>query len=305
MGKFQEDDLKITVGIPSVGRASILHDTLVNLSHQTEQPAAILVSVADPSDLLPATADLPLVRVLHGPRGSAVQRNTILDNLESDDGLIAFFDDDVELDPDYLRNAVAFMSAHPEVAAFCGYALANGFEVGEIPRGDALRLLTGTPAPNPEWVRGREGLYGCNMVIRSSIARAVRFDNRLALYAMFEDVDFGERCRAYGQLVTYSGCRMVHLATRSGRSSPERFGYAQITNPAYLLRKGSVPRPYLIKLLRNVIVANLVGLVIVYRHQPRRARLRRIKGNLLALRDILLGGPRPERILQVVSSERV
>lgn len=291
--------MKITVGIPSVGRAAILHQTILGLGRQSLQPDAILIAVASPSDYLPETARLPLVQILMSDRGCARQRNTILRELSSEAGLIAFFDDDVELDPDYFRNAVKFMDSRPDVAAFTGLALADGFDAGEIPRDEALRILETSPPLREEWVRPRTGLYGCNMVIRAAVAKAVGFDDRLALYSISEDLDFGERCRAFGDIVSVSACRMVHLATRSGRGSPERFGYAQITTPLYLWRKGSVPRSYLSKMVRNVVLANLAGLIIVHRNKPRSARLLQLKGNLLAFSHFVTGGARPERITEI------
>jgi GT2 family glycosyltransferase len=289
----------MTVAIASVDRSRILHETVAGLLEQSVRADEILLCIASPEDCLPETAQLPTVRVIVGPRGLTLQRNRVLDAIDEAGGIVVFLDDDVELDPRYLENALRFMESNPNVAAFSGFAIADGFEAGEIARERAKRLIAEySPAPNRE-VREMTGLYGCNMAMRASIAQAVRFDERLRLYALFEDVDFGERMKKHGRVVSFPDCRLVHLAVRSGRISARRMGYAQIANPVYLLRKGSVNRTYLLILLRNVVLANLAGLLIAHRGKSRLQRMGQLAGNVRAILDLIRFGAQPERIAGV------
>jgi len=76
-------------------------------------------------------------------------------------------------------------------------------------------------------------------------------------------------------------------------------GYSQITNPLYLLRKRSANRGYLIKLLRNVILGNLVGLLVTHRGKSRLLRLGQLRGNIEAFVDFVRYGADPERISRI------
>jgi GT2 family glycosyltransferase len=288
--------MKTAIGIASLARPRILHDTVLCLLGQSLRADEILICVPSSMDCLDETGALPSVRVVHGERGLTLQRNCILDHLRPGTELIAFFDDDVELHHDYLKSSAEFLRENPTVVALSGITLADGEKTGEIPRSAARQLLEKWTAPAVANVTPRFGLYGCNMVIRASIAEAARFDERLHLYALFEDLDFGERCKVHGPVVSLPGCALVHLAARSGRISPQRYGFAQVMNPLYCWRKGSFSRKSLIRLLRNVILANLVGLVIVYKQKSRFERVRRLIGNLRAACEFCILGARPERV---------
>ena len=45
----------------------------------------------------------------------------------------------------------------------------------------------------PSVIRPTDSAYGCNMVVRYSTARKVRFDETLPLYAWLEDRDYSHR----------------------------------------------------------------------------------------------------------------
>ena len=79
------------------------------------------------------------------------------------------------------------------------------------------------------------------MSIRTSAIGALRFDERLPLYGWQEDIDFTSQLRASGRVVGLNTLNGVHLATKSGRISGMKFGYSQIANPVYLVRKGTMP----------------------------------------------------------------
>jgi hypothetical protein len=88
----------------------------------------------------------------------------------------------------------------------------------------------------------------------------------------------------------------VHLGVKSGRVSGVRFGYSQLANPVYLIRKGTVPASFLLELMGRNICANLVRSLWPEPHIDRRGRL---KGNLLAALHLIQGRIEPEYILKL------
>mgnify|MGYP001826870013 FL=1 len=122
------------------------------------------------------------------------------------------------------------------------------------------------------------------------------FDEDLPLYSWLEDVDFSRRMARYGTLVKSGAMRGVHLGTKTGRTPGVRLGYSQIANPVYLLRKGSMTARHVLEMTSRNMLSNLVHSV----RPPRYADFRgRLKGNLIALADLVRGRVSPDRILDL------
>ena len=102
------------------------------------------------------------------------------------------------------------------------------------------------------------GAYGCNMSIRASTIGEARFDERLALYGWQEDIDFTGRLRGAGAASSGAELLGVHLGVKAGRVSGVRFGYSQIVNPTYLIRKGSIPATFGLNLMARNVAANVL-----------------------------------------------
>jgi hypothetical protein len=117
-----------------------------------------------------------------------------------------------------------------------------------------------------------------------------------ARYVWQEDIDFSRCLLTYGRIVKNQELCGVHLGVRSGRTSDVRFGYSQVANPIYLVRKGSMSWGHVIGLICRNLTANLVRSFCPEAWIDRRGRL---KGNLLALVDALTGRVSPLRVLQI------
>ena len=102
---------------------------------------------------------------------------------------------------------------------------------------------------------------------------------RLPLSGWQEDIDFTCQLRRKGRVVALRSHIGVHLGVKSGRVSGERFGYSQVANPIYLIRKGSVPATFALELMMRNIFANLVKSLWP---EPYVDSWGRLKGNLLA-----------------------
>lgn len=274
--------------------------TLGQLKAQKKPPARILVCPADPGDCDPASVreGRGLIELVRGPRGLCAQRNAIIEAAHDADVLI-FFDDDFYPANDYVERVERLFEKHPDVVLATHWPILDGAPGPGIEHEDALRALErSSPIVGDSFVEPTYGGYGCNMSLRMGVLRAhkLRFDECLPLYGWLEDVDFSRRIAKYGQIVGDPSLRGVHLGTKSGRSSGVRLGYSQIANPVYMIRKGSMtPRYGLTHVARNV-AANVARFARPEQWVDRRGRL---KGNMLAVKDLILGRLDPEQILRM------
>lgn len=289
------------VVLASAGRPALLAEALRTCSAQRDVEFVGVVSVPDESSLPADRSPLTGWRVVTGVRGLAAQRNAGIDALNETDpdvDIVAFFDDDAVLRPDYLANAVRFLAEHPEVLGLTGRVLLDGATSGEIDRGVASAALARSAAEGEAggWRPTRE-LYGCNFVVRFSGAPDLRFDGRLPLYSWLEDHDFARRLMKLGSLAEVDDCVIVHRAAASGgRQSHMRLGYSQVMNPVYLHRKGSFPLWLAAQQVLRPVAKNLALSVAGSSASWRRERLR---GNGTAVRDVARRRITPERIVDL------
>lgn len=281
----------IAVIIATRGRPSILAETLASLDRQTLLPGQVILSASCAEDLPAAVPPSLPIEFLIGPAGSSVQRNAARSLLSQDAAIVFFFDDDIELAADYLEQVAQAFRSHPEIGLLGGELLANG----RVTRSEAKSLLAGAPVRELPALLPCGSLYGCNMCVRADIFRAVAFDENLRLYGWLEDLDWSVRAGRYGAIMSCPAARAVHLAANSGRVSGYRFGYAQVMNPYYLCKKGTVLNfgEVLGRHWFRSLLANIGGFASLDRHEDRWGRL---CGNLRAYWDICNGRSDPKRI---------
>ncbi|NNU55112.1 glycosyltransferase [Rhizobium indigoferae] len=286
--------LRMAVGIASAGRPSILRETIDYLTTLPDQPERLIVCVPAIDDAAGLTERLD-VEVIVGSRGLTSQRNRIIQAAADTDVLI-FLDDDFIPAATFLSRMAAVFAANPDVAIATGEVLADGILDGGLSMSNALQVLE-TAAEGAEQVTEVYNAYGCNMAVRLSpiLEHALAFDEQLPLYGWLEDVDFSRSIARYGRSVRVEGARGVHLGVRSGRQPGRRLGYSQVANPVYLIRKGTMSKGRAVAQIGRNILANTRGLLFNDRLIDRWGRL---KGNLLALSDLLVGRASPSRILE-------
>ena len=296
------DGMKITVAIATTGRPDIAGHALRDLARQTRLPDRIVISAAVPGDI--GETEIAPVRpeVLYGKRGLTVQRNAILDALRDED-IVLFLDDDFVMDAVYLAGLEDLFRARPDICIVTGNVLADGIGNAGLTLAQALRILDAHPA-RPG---GRGGAlvpvnngYGCNMAFRCAPIRAhgIRFDENLPLYGWLEDVDFSRRVAAHGGCVRAMALHGVHLGAKGGRTSGLRLGYSQVANPVYLFRRETMRRGHALRMICRNIAANAAKSL---RPEPWVDRRGRLRGNLLALADLVRGRIDPGRILTLGS----
>ena len=292
----------ISIAIISKGRPEILRQTLENVLQQSQPVTQIVVVVTCPQDI-PTGAFPSQIRFVTGPVGITVQRNAAFRHAPPETDYVAFFDDDMELKPNYLEEAAKFIIANPSVVAFSGHMLADG----GVTREEARALLS-APPPKEDYAGSFQSsgkhhiLYGCNMVIRRPLLDYEPFDENLSLYS-FDDYDISMRLKRYGVLGRFKGALGVHLKESSGRINEFRLGYSLIANAWYFIKKGSVHLPMPLALFRFWVVCVgqdiLLSLWKYLRRDTSQDWLQRVRGSLLAVRDIFQKKCSPQRIKEL------
>ena len=233
-----------------------------------------------------------------GKRGLAAQRNIAIKAARERCDIITFFDDDFIPADNYLELVREALEANPGWAVVFGEVIRDGVTTAGISWNEGVRLVADDARNvkcSPVAVE-HVGAYGCNMSIRTSAIGDVCFDERLVLSGWQEDIDFTSQLRRTGKVISLKTLRGVHLGVKSGRVSGVRFGYAQIANPVYLIRKRTMPLWFALKLMGRNVLANTVHSIRPESYIDRRGRLR---GNLLCLLHVAVGRDRPEFILEI------
>jgi hypothetical protein len=300
------------VVVATKGRPRETLRLLDHLQRQTLTPVFTVVAGADTSDLAgleghPSVSGERGVCVVSPRAGLTTQRNHGLGVLEQR-GLLAparerffcaFFDDDFRPADDWLAMA-AQRFERGGVVGLTGHVLADGVKKCGLSEDEAVAFLDGRRAPQPHWASGAHerdvgSTYGCNMAFVDGVVQSARFDENLPLYGWQEDRDYTGIASTRGRVIYFPLCRGVHLGVRAGRVSGFKFGYSQIANPVYLMRKGTVSFKPGFRLLSRALGANLVYSVAGPKHTDYPGRL---KGNLDALWDLMRRRSHPRNILR-------
>ena len=285
---------RIAVIIASFGRHDVVCETNRRLALQTRRPDRICISVTKSEDA-PAPENAGAAEIVLSPVGLCAQRNSGLDHVGRDADFVTFFDDDFVPAPDYLERLENYFTAHPDVAGVTGLVLADGVTGPGLSFADADCVLAKhSPAPLSDATKIQQrSLYGCNMSFRREAIEGLRFDETLPLYGWLEDVDFSVRAAHRGPVVKTDAVAGVHLGVKGGRSPGVRLGYSQIANPMYLRRKGTMTTAHAMTIMLRNLAANHAKTLAPEPYVDRRGR---VKGNWLAIRDVLSGNIEPGRI---------
>ena len=292
--------MQLVVIIPTFARKAVLGRTLAHLAGQTRLPELIVVAAPDESHVDTAVPCAVPCAYVFGARGSSAQRNAALDSEACRSADVAvFFDDDFVPAADYLANVVDALAQHPEWAGLTGTVVADGVKGPGLTFEAARAILdqtdTDAASRTSEQVT-RTGAYGCNMAFRLAEIGSHRFDERLPLYGWQEDTDFSCRVARGRPIMRLNSLRGVHLGVKQGRSSGVRFGYSQIVNPLYLVRKGTGTGSWAANLIVRNVLANVA---LSFRPEPHVDRVGRLKGNLIAAGHLLRGRCDPEFIMRL------
>lgn len=290
--------MKLAVIIPTLGRSEQVARLLGYLGGQTRLPDEVILSAPDATHVeLPDGCLFPVSSVF-GPKGLAAQRNSALVPSLGRFDIITFFDDDFVPSARYLEQIEQAFARNDRWAVVMGRVVRDGATNAGLTWSDAEAALKDSEGQEPGGpsVVDHVGAYGCNMSFRTSMIGDLRFDERLVLYGWQEDIDFTSQMRSRGRVVCVTSIRGVHLGIKTGRVSGKRFGYSQVANAIYLVRKGTVPASFALPLMFRNIAANLARSLWPEPYVDRRGRL---LGNALAILHIAMGRIEPEYILNI------
>jgi GT2 family glycosyltransferase len=298
--------------VATKGRAPDVYELLSWLKKQTVEPTHVYVAGASQDDVKglnqhPFCQNGRVTIMVTQAAGSCLQRNAAIKDarargwLASDDSCGVFFDDDYRPDVRWIERAVGHFKQHPEVVGLTGHVLADGAHGSPLTSADAQAYISGARPPEKHWasgadIRHTEAVYGCNMAFRANALREILFDEALPLYGWQEDQDFTTQAARMGSVIYLPTCKGVHLGAKSGRTSGVRFGYSQIANPLYLIRKGTMPKPKAYRFILRHLAANTIKSLGNYPLVDYPGRLR---GNFRALLDILARRCDPRRVVDL------
>jgi hypothetical protein len=294
--------LRIAIAIATAGRVELLPLIAPHWIHQTRPADTILVVGAEQTDVGALAQSFPELDVIIAPRkGLPNQRNGALDRLGNTIDLVVFFDDDYVPSRTFLETLEGLVIAHPDLAMITGRVLSDGIMGPGISYEAGRDLVAAYDAAHPEAAQRfslklRRNAYGCNMVANIALSPQTRFDPALPLYAWLEDVDYSVRMRAFGRSVECFELVGVHLGVKVGRTPGRRIGYAQIANPIYLHKKGSLSRFDAFELAARNCAKNLFLSAFP---EPWFDRFGRLQGNLIGLGDWFCGKLHPQRMLDL------
>ena len=283
------------------GRPDIVASLVTQLGEQTMPPEHIYIIATKADDIARLDPNQQNLTVTIGRPGSTFQRNDGLKLAGSRFSTIVFFDDDFVPSRFWLERMQAIFDARPDVAGLTGNVLADGTRGPGIKLDDAKLMVdfrdreaATDGAFHETFAYGSN--VGCNMAYRYSAIRDIVFDESMPAYAWHEDSDFRGQVERRGLFVRAENLWGVHLGHKQGRSSGLALGYSQIANAVYLARKGTVPAGFLAEIAtKNVIVNALRS----FNPEPFCDRRGRLKGNMIALTDLVRGRLAPARILEL------
>ena len=285
--------------ISTRGRPDIVNALVRQNAEQSKPPEHIFVIASKAEDISGLNQNQDHLTVQIGRTGSALQRNDGLALAGSRFSYIVFFDDDFVPSRFWLERMSDVFESRPDIAGLTGTLLADGTRTAGIRLDDAQSMVrlrdsnsTNSGVLHEKLAYGSN--MGCNMAFRYSALRNITFDERLPLYAWLEDHDFRGQVERHGRVVRADALWGVHLGHKQGRVRGVTLGYSQIANAVYLAKKGTVPKPYLAKLISKNLLINAVR---SFRPEPFVDRRGRLLGNIVALADLVRGRIAPERVL--------
>lgn len=290
--------MRLVVVIPTFGRQRQVSRLLGHLESQRRLPDEVIVSAPDPSHVEGQESTKFPVTYVFGATGSSAQRNQALVSALPRTDVVIFFDDDFLPADDYLEIVERSFEDNEDWVVVMGRPLFDGANHAGFTFEQGIALLRGQQplSRSKDDIFEHLGAYGCNMSVRARCIGDLRFDERLVLYGWQEDIDFTSQLRSHGRIIELKSMTGVHLGIKSGRTSGVRFGYSQVANPLYLIKKGTVPAAFALRLMARNLTANALKSIWPEEYVDRRGRLR---GNLLAAYHWMKGRLQPEYILKL------
>lgn len=253
--------MKISIIICTRNRFDDFSRTLPSITAQTRLPdELIVVDSSDEKKLEEYLGSLNLsfpVKYFHTQPGLTLQRNHGI--RESKGDLFFFFDDDVDLNKNYLAEVEKVFANDTKYAI----GAVGGKVIEQVPSSvrlkferfvfSTLRFIfgvvgtrngkfypSGMPShPYPNQPSGFiECLSGCCMAFRREVFDKAKFDESLAHYGLMEDVDISKQTLDAGYKIYYqTSATLIHNESPMNRLKVQQWAEMSVVNYDYLFRK--------------------------------------------------------------------
>lgn len=260
---------EISVVTPTFRRPAEVTGLLENLSKQSVLPSEVILVDGAPSDeTATETAvgeirrDLPFnVKYIRHGGGTAIQRNVGID--EASGNFIALVDDDVRLEPDFLKKILDVFreDAQNKVGGVVGYRTNQHFTLEESQRWRwyrRLRLLSvfepgrydfrcGYPINNnlqPRFSGTRPVDFmttACTVWRREVFDAGLRFDRFFRDYGVLEDAHFSLRAGRVWTLLQCGDAHCEEMHSPNGRVDRRMIGYKSVVNYYFVFQQIAGP----------------------------------------------------------------
>ena len=234
----------ISVIIPTIGRPQSLERLLNSLARQTTRASEIIIAdgSADGETLWLASdprwraAGLEIRRVAVQPPHAVRQREAAIAASSGD--LLLMLDDDVELEPDCVKELLRALEARPDaVAAMADFSnqswpmptrawrlylhVVHGLTVADVQGRVVGPLLRFGYNPSPTDVAPIEWMSTCNTLVKRGAFKAAGgfSDFFLRRATTNEDVDLGLKLRGIGPILFCPKAKIAHFHSPDGRLS--------------------------------------------------------------------------------------
>ncbi|WP_442508740.1 glycosyltransferase family 2 protein [Novipirellula sp. SH528] len=252
-----------TVAICTYKRAASLKRALDSIAIQDDRPSQLIIVDASPDqdtetvvrehvDLARLADNTLYFRVTDGLRGLTRQRNFSMRFVTSD--LVVFFDDDVVLQSDCLREMARVHRDQGERVAGVAGSTPEHTEsptrlwkirkllhiVPDLRPGSYSASGMSVPwfvKPGTDDLTEGDWLPGYSMMWKTKHARELGFCESFDSYAQSEDLDFSLRMRDKGALVLAGPAHLQHLPDPSGRPNHFKLGYMAIHNRYHIFKR--------------------------------------------------------------------
>jgi len=261
---------RLAVIIPTKDRPDGLFRLLENITLQNIKPSQIIVV---DGGIVPAKTVVDKfsgLRIIYRktPPSLTLQRNIGIRMLPKEITIVSFFDDDIILKEDALRNMMEFWEkALPEVGGTAysiiseAYVKPNFFEklffVNTEKPGKVMKSGFLSQMSSLKEITEVQWLSGCATAWRRHIFNEFMYDERFSGYGRHEDADFSYRVGKKYKLYVVTDAKVEHL--KSKRKEDAEFSYAlgkmQIVNTYYFVMKNK-------ELSRALSIWSLFGLFL-------------------------------------------
>lgn len=253
--------MKLSIIICTRNRFDDFVKTLPSIASQTRLPdELIVVDSSDENKLETHLTSVKLsfpVRYFQTSPGLTLQRSHGIRECESD--LIFFFDDDVNLDKNYLAEVerVFVKDTNHKIGAVGGKIVEHSSPTTRLRLEQftfyVLRLIFGVvgtrngkfyPSGMPSHPRKNqpsgyiECLSGCCMAFRREVFEKAKFDEALSHYGLMEDVDISKQTLDAGYKIYYqTSATLIHNESPMNRLNVQQWAEMSVVNYDYLFRK--------------------------------------------------------------------